>query len=690
MKVLSVVLGLVLIILLANSVQAVKYDIVPCSWEEKQLSRDQQVENGFVCVVRGDWISKIYKKYAENSWDSLNKFATVNLIPTSDMDHIYVGQKIVITKGAAESLKKTQRVSLGYDDYTVREGDSLWTIWIRENLWSKYGVPFSEFFEKNKDALLDQNNLNYLKPGHTIMIPKESVATPPKTPPSNKLVLDGANVVTSSTESELEDMLKSFYNKYKVVVILETVGEVENKEKLDEMMASRFTDSKTGLDSTNSLNTLVFYVKRLREERDRVYFYGYYGKEGGLPDTVADYVMKARHEDYSKKSDGEFLAFVIDEILGVIESKINEPIVKKDDAKKLFDEGYELYKKGTSFYDGAKEVFEDLNEKYPSSEYSARAWLLRGKIEYQLGKKVNAGYAYMRLYNDYKDLYPKWAEEGLYNRIWLWSNGDGNCKNIRESWIEYKNAQYKKYLEEIQEFVDKCNEKDAKLNEKCKIIGDLKSGYKTIDVVFIVEAGSDLNMIKNHAEKAKERFLDADIIKGNEKYFNFYWVNEMGMGICEVGENSRNCDKNKIKSLAENCPYDTVVLFSYSNFQSHAIWEGQSYVSIPGARDIYDTALHEFGHSFGGLADEYTLDGEGDHPRKPNCVDDVSEAALTWGSLYEKGVVEYFEGCSYVKSNRRPTEKGIMRCDYDLEPPYFGPVNDRHLQVEINKIVRVA
>ncbi|MFB6144823.1 MAG: hypothetical protein ABEJ98_05930 [Candidatus Nanohaloarchaea archaeon] len=95
------------------------------------------------------------------------------------------------------------------------------------------------------------------------------------------------------------------------------------------------------------------------------------------------------------------------------------------------------------------------------------------------------------------------------------------------------------------------------------------------------------------------------------------------------------------------------------------------------------TFAHEFGHSFAGLADEYTEEGGRDIPLPPNCAPNRSRAQQWWGSLAENNEgVSYFNGCSYVKDNIRPTIMSIM--NYQIFPSYdYGPVNERRIKTVI-------
>jgi hypothetical protein len=91
--------------------------------------------------------------------------------------------------------------------------------------------------------------------------------------------------------------------------------------------------------------------------------------------------------------------------------------------------------------------------------------------------------------------------------------------------------------------------------------------------------------------------------------------------------------------------------------------------------------LHEFGHSFGKLADEYVEPQLGDRPKSPNCAPDILTAQKWWAGVNDVG---YYEGCSYTEDNIRPTFNSIMRAHWILKDDY-GEVNKQALLSILNK-----
>ena len=803
--------GLISILFLLVPVSSLKYNIVPCSWSEMQ----QRATEDFVCVIRGDTLWGIYEDFnvKEKTGWSKQQFAQKNNIPY--VDYIYVEQKIAISEKGLEYLGESAKVPIEYEEYTVKEGESLWHIWLNQNVWERYGVPFSEFLEKNREEgkLLRPDDPNYLKPGQTILIPKQSQAPPPKDI-TNEFVFDNAGVIEQAREAELENKLREFYTTNKIIVILETFTSFKDEDEAREYMEKRFTDQigkKTGLDRVNVLDMLIVFVKQLGNENNKVYFYGYFEGRGGTNDEIVDAIGRDRIEEYSKKTPSEYLNFLVGEVLRLTEEEqkrrtewrtkpVEEPkekhfwieefygikdkekfgrdgrinfhvrckkkdesgndvaITKKDGysigvyvrgmegditnprdleiseieipnvkwpyywvvsfrapekpgsyeivvklyckggedctgkewekdydekviyfevitdaeadmlAKKIYERGRKLRDEGK--YPQAGTVLKEL-EKYPKTEYAAMGLILLGEINDITGFPEVAWYYYYRTYTDYRGSYTYWAERGLYEMIRVMYK-IRNCTEVFNGWKEYQNEGYSKYTDEIQKFIDVCNDKNRVLTEKCKVIGKLKDG-KRIDVVFVGENYENVEDFRKDAEKCVNKgLLGADIIRRNADKFNFYWVNEI-----------RDDVRDSLYSLAENCPWDTIIVLENEVFRSYAS-DGIAYVSTRNI-DIDFVTLHEFGHSFFGLADEYIEEDGLNKPEPPNCADNLNQAMDWWGDLAKKyEEVGYYPGCSYVKDNIKPTKKSVMSGD-SSEPFYFGPVNERHMQKVIDE-----
>jgi len=88
--------------------------------------------------------------------------------------------------------------------------------------------------------------------------------------------------------------------------------------------------------------------------------------------------------------------------------------------------------------------------------------------------------------------------------------------------------------------------------------------------------------------------------------------------------------------------------------------------------------MHEFGHAFGGLADEYVdenyygrIDFKADE--YPNCD---NEGCAKWEGIDDTRCIK---GCS-LNSYFRPTTSSIMR---SLQSAEFGPVNEEEIRKKL-------
>ena len=91
------------------------------------------------------------------------------------------------------------------------------------------------------------------------------------------------------------------------------------------------------------------------------------------------------------------------------------------------------------------------------------------------------------------------------------------------------------------------------------------------------------------------------------------------------------------------------------------------------ARSAY-VALHELGHSFAGLADEYDYGtcNNSTEPSAPNVTINTDNSTVKWIHWFDDPNVGMFEGGKYCKTGVwRPTETSIMR---NLGQPFY-PVN---------------
>lgn len=177
--------------------------------------------------------------------------------------------------------------------------------------------------------------------------------------------------------------------------------------------------------------------------------------------------------------------------------------------------------------------------------------------------------------------------------------------------------------------------------------------------------------------------------KSNKNKFNIWMIKAPeytapGGGICSTSCGTAVDFNNDAKYISQ-CPNadTTITIFKESAFRSCAGGGQWSSLSCQDASDRGKLILHETGHSFGGLADEYVEPSQGSRPWGPNCADTLNDAQAKWGDIAGTGGVEYFAGCSYTEDNFRPTKNSLMRSHYIADS--YGPVNERAILEKLRR-----
>lgn len=167
-------------------------------------------------------------------------------------------------------------------------------------------------------------------------------------------------------------------------------------------------------------------------------------------------------------------------------------------------------------------------------------------------------------------------------------------------------------------------------------------------------------------------------------------------------------NEREIGMLLDKCPHHyTMVLFSKKNFRSIAELGKIALISIPYDKktkgffgrkvNLMATSIHEFGHVFGGLMDEYyDADLRRENIGEPNCAPDIATAKRWWGDLENLDPerpdirVGYYSGGCYSGKPIRPTKYSIMSDPYRenldvFRESRFGVVNERCILKLINE-----
>lgn len=195
-----------------------------------------------------------------------------------------------------------------------------------------------------------------------------------------------------------------------------------------------------------------------------------------------------------------------------------------------------------------------------------------------------------------------------------------------------------------------------------------------VDVVFLGNDYKDLeDFTKDVGNYVNNAVLETSPFDVNKKKINFYRIDEFQDLGCEITSYIL-CNQYKAKQLASNCPNDYIFIITDRNkikdFIKPIRSSAFSNIANINAADNEFVLLHEFGHTFGDLADEYVDESYYkmfDEEAYPNCDKAGCEE---WSDIAKTGC---FKGCS-VSQFYRPTKESIMR-NY-LKSKLYGPVNE--------------
>lgn len=215
--------------------------------------------------------------------------------------------------------------------------------------------------------------------------------------------------------------------------------------------------------------------------------------------------------------------------------------------------------------------------------------------------------------------------------------------------------------------------------EDVKCVSVLENGEpeKKIDIVFLGYGFKNIEEYNNQVNRYTNNILlEFEPFNQYRNKFNFYRIDDAELE-CKIS-GFINCDRYKIKLAASDCPNDYIFVLVDRGVLKDIIKPVRSSAIVNIAKiNIADkpfVLVHEFGHSFGDLADEYAdesyyTDANFDAADYVNCD---SSPCPTWQEIENTGCLK---GCS-LKKYYRPTKDSIMR---SLSSPTYGPVNEREL-----------
>lgn len=223
----------------------------------------------------------------------------------------------------------------------------------------------------------------------------------------------------------------------------------------------------------------------------------------------------------------------------------------------------------------------------------------------------------------------------------------------------------------------------------CSQLVDNNNTNDKLDIVFLGDKYFDLEILRKDVENHyKSIFKLSPLDKAfNQSKINIHFVNATLDLFCQrnipIGMNLTpqlhwvGCDHEKISLISSNCPNDVVMVVLNNKTYAGTSWGAYAITYKDG--DKSNTTVHEFGHIFGALNDEYSYGINADKTMLPGGVNcDINKSCGKWQNISNTGC---FQECSYNNWFRPIHNNTIM---YDAKGD-FGSVNEAELNRRLSK-----
>ena len=158
----------------------------------------------------------------------------------------------------------------------------------------------------------------------------------------------------------------------------------------------------------------------------------------------------------------------------------------------------------------------------------------------------------------------------------------------------------------------------------CTIIPGSSVGdpAKKIDIVFLGFGYDDKKKLSDDVVQYASQLLSIEPFKSNKELFNIWMIDEKQPSCTLERGTYYSCGPINVNRIVASCPNDYVIVLISKKVVGYNIRSSSSgNIAKINTRDNKLVLLHEFGHSFGGLADEYREDSYTWFDAKdfPNC-----------------------------------------------------------------------
>ncbi len=273
-----------------------------------------------------------------------------------------------------------------------------------------------------------------------------------------------------------------------------------------------------------------------------------------------------------------------------------------------------------------------------------------------------------------------------------------------------------------------CPPKLVSSDIQCLQVIDNGPSEKRSDLLFVGDGYesdeqllNDVREIIDYAGVAndtyKEGLFSIEPFKSQKTKFNVWAVNgfELERELTPVFGMWGSVPKTEdVYRVSVGCPHDYILVLSQAAYRSHcALGTGPCLNSIGEEQFKGRLVLHEFGHGFASLWDEYvqeavelkdapdrveTLSAFVQEVDLANCKSDEEKAKAAWGDLITpENKLGFFKGCGgdclpACQDFVRPTKNSVMRdqdVTRDSDPETVGPPFDSYYAVNEREIQKV-
>jgi len=198
----------------------------------------------------------------------------------------------------------------------------------------------------------------------------------------------------------------------------------------------------------------------------------------------------------------------------------------------------------------------------------------------------------------------------------------------------------------------------------CKTILSNGEPDGKIDIVFFFNGVSE-----KEADDYISYIDEVEPFKANKDKFNFYSVNYNPS--CNIQNGILICYSRELMQASSVCPNDYVIVLTRqsASIRSSAYTNLMS-LNVASQKSVL---IHEFGHVFANLADEYV----------PSTIPRGSKNCVSSCDSFKSGNQGCFKGCS-KDSYYRPVETGVMRT---LSTSNYGAFDEKIVQENLAKYV---